>query len=310
MRWLCDSAWCLTAAREIRLLRRSRAARGGAVLLFAIAWLPPLLIPLRSGELAVAALADVAPLALAVAGVILPLLALVAGADVLAGEIEDGTLVPVVTLPISRAACYAGKLVGRLTMLGFAYVAAFGSAGAVMALAHGVEGWIDLTAVAATGLLLCVVCVTLGSAIAARGRGRMRTYAATLVVWLVLVFVVDTVLLAGIVASAPAPPAHVGQHGHDELALTERADRGRVSSPDERESGGLPSASLWLMALNPVDVYRLTAVAAGPGLRDRLGPAAPGQSGALWLPLVTGWMVWLVGPPALGLARFRRVALR
>ncbi|MFQ5720266.1 MAG: ABC transporter permease subunit, partial [Acidobacteriota bacterium] len=216
-----SGATMLVARREAALLVRGRTAGALVAVLGAVAWIPVLLTPLRSGTLGIATFGEATPLLLALAGVVLPLLALLAGTDLLAGEIEDGTLVPVLTLPISRRTCFIGKGLARAALLATAYTTAFGSAGAAVALAHGAAGGVDFVAVAAAGLLLCLVCGGLGAWLGAAGAGRVRAYGAALASWVVLAFVLDAILLALVVAMT-APPPRVGMHGHGELSVMEK----------------------------------------------------------------------------------------
>ncbi len=212
----------LVARREWKLLHRSRSAQAAAVLVLAIAWLPPLLVSIRVARLGLAPFADVTPLTLAIAGVILPLLTLLAGADLLAGELEEGFLVPVVSLPISRRACYIGKFLGRACVMGAFYVLAFGSAGAAIGILHGPDGWQDYVVVAAGGFLLSLSCAGIGAALASISRSRVRAYATSLGFWVLLVFALDAGLLAATIGLAPPPPDNVGHHGHDELVAPRR----------------------------------------------------------------------------------------
>ncbi len=302
----------LVARREVRLLGRSRATLGAIALLAAVAWLPAVLLPLRSGSLGLASFEEMLPLQIALAAVVLPLLALLAGAEAFAGELEDGSLVPALTLPISRRACFAGKCLGRGGALAVAYLAAFASAGAGAALARGLEGWREWAAAAAAGLLLSISTGGLGAAIGASGRGRVRAFGAALVAWVVLVFALDALLLTLIVALAPPPPGAIGEHGHEELAAPSGATPGhdphaRAAEPEPGAPGGLSGG---LMALSPVSLFRLTTLAASPALQPRLGVALPGGSEAmLWAIAGAGWLVWLALPLAAGHYRFRRAVL-
>ncbi|MEE8525049.1 MAG: ABC transporter permease subunit [Thermoanaerobaculia bacterium] len=305
----------LIARREVTLLRRGRTAWAAFGLLAAIAWLPALLVPLRAGAMGLAAFEETTLLTLALGGVVLPLLALLAGADLLAGEIEDGSLAPVLTLPVSRTACFLGKAVARAGLLGLVYLVSFVSAGVAVAVLQGADSWRDYAAVAVSGLFLCLACGGIGALLGAAGRGRLRAFSAALVTWLVLVVALDTLLLALVVAQAPAAPAEVGVHGHDELVAPAAPPfHDPHAHGDHRpETAAVTAGSplIWLMLLDPVDVYRLTALSAAPSLRARLALALPsgGLSGR-WLPLMAGWWVWWVVPPLLALWRFRRVGLK
>jgi len=309
----------MVARREWRLVRRSRAARGAGLLLAAVAWLPPVLLPLRAGTLGLASFPESLPLAIAVSGVMLPLLALLAGAELLSGELEDGTLVPIVTLPISRTACFLGKCLGRGLAMGSAYMGAFASVGVAIAATSGTTGWADYASVAVCGLLLALVSGAIGATLGASGRGRVRAFGAALLAWVGMVFALDAVLLALVVAMAPPPPGNVGMHGHDELRAPSAARPATrpMTGDDPHAHHAEPEVapprvlSHWLMVLNPVDLFRLSAIALGPGLQVRLGLALPGATASgVMTAAATGWLGWLVLPTIVGIRRFRRASLR
>lgn len=294
-------AVALVMLRELRIVTRGRGAVTGIVLLAAVAWLPPLLLPLRGGRLGVASFGDLVPLALAAEGVLLSLLALLFGADSLAGEIEDGSLKAVVTLPLSRTACFTGKLFGRVLSLLGAQLVLFGSAGIVIGLVNGTDGWTGYARLQVFALLLTVTCTAIGAAIAAGGRGRVHVYAVALLTWVALVFVVDAVLLAGIVVLAPEAPQQVGEHGHSEMATAMPAD----PSASSRGPGPLGSPAAWLLTLDPVDLFRLGALSNTAALDGPGGGTPPASS----VPMLVGWLIWLGLPFWIGLARFRRLPL-
>lgn len=298
-----SSRLLLVARRELRIVWRNRGVTTGLLLVAAVAWLPAVLLPLRAGAFGVASFPELLPLTIAVEGVILPLIALLFGAETLAGEVEEGSLLAIVTLPLSRASCFLGKLTGRVAALVVAQGASFGLAALVVGFVNGPEGLAGYAVVQISALLLSSACVAVGAAIAAGGRGRVHVYAVSLLTWLVLVFLIDAVLLAAIVALAPAAPTQVGEHGHSELS-------GAMPLPDERGQGlggeaGIDRTAAWLLTLDPVDLFRLGALSAisPPG---RVG----GTTTAPTLPLAVGWLCWLVLPTLIGLRRFRRLPLR
>jgi ABC-type transport system involved in multi-copper enzyme maturation permease subunit len=301
------------AARELRLLRRRRALRGALVVLVVVTWLPPLLLPLRSGALGFATFNETLLLQLALAAVILPLLGLLAGADLLAGEIEDRTLLPVITLPISRSACFLGKFLGRTALLVAAYLLAAASAAGAIGLAHGMDGWDNYLVVMASGLLLSLTCGGVGTALGVSERGRLRAFGSALATWIVLVFLLDAILLAAVVTFAPAPPEQVGTHGHSELGqqMPIHDYHGDHQAPAASQAPGASASPAWLMMLDPVDLFRLSALSTAPKLRAQLEAFLPGGGDpSTWAPIVLGWLIWLAVPPAVGLLRFRRLVLR
>jgi len=299
----------LVAGREVRLLMRSRGTLGAAIMLAGVAWLPVILLPLRSGVLGVAAFGDLITLQIALEGVVLPLLALLAGADLLAGELEDGSLLSIVTLPISRQACFVGKCLGRGGLFVALYMLVFSSAGTSVIVARGTAGWRDWGTVVAAGLMLSLACGGLGTALGASGRGRLKAFGGALAIWVVLVFALDALLLAVVVALAPAPPSGIGEHGHTEVQAPSGQDpHARFADPEEQPPVEL---SGWLMALSPVSLFRLTALVSSPELRPRLGLVLPvGATSRVIAVLIVGWLLWLAAPVAVGIRRFVRADLQ
>jgi ABC-type transport system involved in multi-copper enzyme maturation permease subunit len=248
-------------------------------------------------------------LTLALGGILLPLLSLLAGADCLASEIDEGTLVTVVALPVSRTVCLAGKAMGRAVLLIVIWALAFGSAFLAMSAVRGGDGAAGYWTLAFGSLLLTLSCGGCGLALGAGGGSRLRVLASALGLWLVLVLVVDAVLLLAVTATTPEAP-EVGLHGHEELSAP-GSEHGK--QPHDEEPRSSPHA--WLMASTPVDLYRLTALALAPQLRGPLqlivpSTATAGAGRAPWLPLAVGWSAWLLIPPAVGLWRFRHAILR
>jgi ABC-type transport system involved in multi-copper enzyme maturation permease subunit len=282
-------------------------------LLVTIAWLPTLLVPLRRGSLGVASFEEIGLLTLTLAAILLPFLGLLVGADLMAGEIEDGTLVPLITLPISRTACLAGKALGRGTLLITAHVASYGSVAAAVTLTQGTNGWRDYVAVVGGGLLLLFVCGVVGTALGCSRRGRIGVFASALLAWVVLVFVLDALLLTALVALAPPAPAEVGVRGHGELALHHHA--GVSDSPQhtlhtertESQNRLLP----WIAAVNPVQLFRLTTLSLSLDLKADLwvSSLSGGSDYVTWFTLAAGWLCWLFIPAYIGLRRFGRIRL-
>lgn len=298
------------ARRELRIIWRSRGVTTGLLLLVAVAWLPVVLLPLRAGAFGVASFSALMPLTIAAEGVVLPLLALLFGAETLAGEIDDGSLLAIVTLPLSRTSCFLGKLAGRVTALVVLQGVLFALAAVVVGSVNGLEGLAGYAIVQVSALLLSATCVAIGAAIAAGGRGRVHVYAVSLLAWVVLVFLIDAVLLAVIVALAPAPPTQVGEHGHSELSdsMPAQAELG----PGMASGEGVDRTGAWLLTLDPVDLFRLAALSTVlPAAADRAAGHAVGVTTTVHsLPLAVGWLCWLALPTWVGLRRFRRLPLR
>ncbi len=182
---------------------------------------------------------------------VVPLMGLTLGAQSLAGERERGTLATLLAQPVTRAEVLIGKVLGLAAALVAALLLGFGLAGAWVALrGGGVEAWAYAQVVAAAALL-ALATLSIGFLISAATR---RTSAATgvaLFVWLALVFAGDLGLMG--------------------TAVTMRLDVGTL---------------LALTLLNPLEAYRIGAIAAITGTLDVLGPAGVYANRALGSALV------------------------
>jgi ABC-type transport system involved in multi-copper enzyme maturation permease subunit len=302
------------ARREFSLILRARLSRGMLALLVVVAWLPPVLLALRAGSIGLASFGETVALALAFGEIALPLIGLLGGADLLAGEAEDNTLAMLVALPISRASVFAGKLIARCATLAAAYLMAFGSAAIAIALSHGIEGLADYAILAGAGLALTIACGGIGVALGRPGAGRLRAFGAALLAWIVMVFALDAAILAAVVALAPPAPEQVGAHGYGENAAQMEMMKLHEMDyePGQHRAGAAgesASAAQWLMALDPVDLFRFTVLSGAPILHERakmgLGDGAPG-----WFLLLGAWLAWIALPLGYALRRFRRTDLR
>ncbi len=302
------------ARREALILCRGRALLAFASLLAVAAWLPPVLLSLRKGSLGLSPFGDTIALALAFAEIAIPLVGLLYGADMMAGEGEEGTLVAIAALPIPRPAIFAGKFIGRSALLVAAYIAAFGSSAAAIATSNGSAGLADYAAVAASGLALSVASCAIGAMLGAPARGRTRGFGAALVGWVVMVFALDAFVLAAVVTIAPAPPEEVASHGYGEMAAQAEmmklhemdSDEGSAAARGPSRSGA--NIAQWLMALDPVDLSRISAISASGTLRRRAMAAFGEPAGSGWL--AACWLAWIALPLGIGTRRFSRADLK
>jgi Cu-processing system permease protein len=202
---------------------------------------------------------------------IVPLLALVAGALSLARERERGTLAYLTSLPLTLREVVAGKFVGLLAGLSATILAGFGAAFLVLALL-GVRGGIGETVqFAGETWLLAVAMGAIGLAISVCVDRTPLALGLAVLAWLGFVAFADL----GVMATALV--THLG-------------------------AGTLVAATL----LNPVEAYKIAAVAALSGSVDVLGPGgrlATDLFGGMLMPAATASLALWLGA-ALGVASF------
>ena len=132
---------------------------------------------------------------------LLPLMALLLSYDALVGEVERGTMLLLLTYPLSRSDIIIGKFLGQTLGLGLATILGFGSAALVLVYG-GIESanWMAFGVLIGSSVVLGAAFVALGLAISAMPRQRSAAAALAFGVWLCLVIVYDMAVLGALVA--------------------------------------------------------------------------------------------------------------
>lgn len=209
---------------------------------------------------------------------LVPLIALMLAYDTVVGEREQGTLLLLLTYPMSRGTLLAGKYLGHALIIATSTVVGFGLAGLfITVLAQDidpVELWQAFSYFILSAILLGLVFVSFAHLISVTVREKTRAAGLALVVWFVFVLIFDLALLGLLVSTG-------GQVGQDIFP--------------------------YLLLLNPTDVFRMANLAGFEGARVHAGLtdiAAPGLFNPV---LLAGILVlWAALPLALALWLFRR----
>lgn len=212
---------------------------------------------------------------------LIPLIALLLAYDAIVGEDEGGTLLLLMTYPLSRSQLLLGKFMGHGLTLALATVAGFGVAGVAIALM--VED-VPLTTLAMAMLRFILSTILLGwgfislaYVVSTRASEKPVAAGLALAVWFFFVLIFDLILLGVLVAS-----------------------EGRFSADL------LP----WLLLFNPTDIYRLLNILAFSDSTRlsgvlSLGSDLPVGLAGLWAGLILWFVIPLAG--ALLLFRNRRI---
>ncbi|HDY82494.1 MAG TPA: ABC transporter permease [Halieaceae bacterium] len=195
---------------------------------------------------------------------LLPLIALMLSFDALVGEFERGTMLLLLTYPVSRWHVVMGKFFGHIMILAAAIVIGYGGAALVTIFSteDGIAGWQAYLAMMGSSLLLGAIFVALGYMVSVLVRERTTAAGAAVGLWLILVVLYDLGLLGMLLAD----------------------NEQRISQ----------SVFSFLMLANPTDTYRILNMTAF----DTVGQAA-GVAGVaarlefsvhLLLSLLIGWV--------------------
>lgn len=193
---------------------------------------------------------------------LMPLIALLLAYDAIVGEEEGGTLMLLLTYPISRGQILLGKFVGHGMILGLATLIGFGCAALAIALLVpnielGMLAW-AFTRFIVSSTLLGLVFLALAYVISSSANEKSSAAGFALGLWFLFVLVFDLALLAVLVVS---------------------------------EGTFNPDALPWLLLLNPADIYRLINLAGFDSGSNTVGVMAlagdlPVSSTVLWLCLI------------------------
>ena len=204
---------------------------------------------------------------------LLPLIALLISYHAIVGEDEDGTLLLLLTYPITKAELLFGKLLGQTATLAVATIVGFGSAATSILIFAEDVNVSELSSAFAlfilSAILLGMVFICLSLVISSWVSEKSKAAGIALVVWFFFVLIYDMSLLGILVAT-----------------------EGQVSE----------ELFPYLLLLNPTDIFRLinlmTFETNGTGLLS----IAAEQSFTL-LGLITGMLLWIIFPFSLAYYR-------
>lgn len=207
---------------------------------------------------------------------IVPLIALTMGAQSLAGEQERRTLAYLLAQPVTRLDVFCGKYLGLALSLLASITLGFGISGLVLALNNaGAGDPLIYVGLALLAFLLSLVMLSVGMLVSSVSQRVGVAIGVGLFLWLGFVFMGDLGLMG--------------------TAMTMR----------------LPIATLfWLALLNPLQVFKMTAILQLHATLDVLGPAgifAVREYGDTLLLIFIGvTLVWILFPAAVAYGHFAR----
>jgi Cu-processing system permease protein len=164
-----------------------------------------------------------------------PLLGLSVGAVTLAGDRERGTLLYLLAQPVNRAEVFFGKACGAALAVVVALALGFGLAGLALS-SNGAGNATAYLALAGYTLLLAMVSLGIGFIISVLTRKAATALGAALLVWLALVFFGDMGIIGATLTLRPTP-----------------------------------ETLLWMLLLNPLQIFKLGAIYSLRSTLDSLG---------------------------------------
>jgi Cu-processing system permease protein len=208
---------------------------------------------------------------------LLPLIALMLSFDALVGEFERGTMLLLLTYPVSRWQVVMGKFFGHMTILAAAIIIGYGGAAVatILSTESEVAGWQAYLTMMASSLLLGAVFIALGYLVSVLVRERSTAAGAAVVLWLLFVVLYDLGLLAVLLADQ-----------------------------EQKISQTLFSA---LMLASPTDTYRILNLTAFDTVGQAAGIAGVAARAGFGIPLLLSLLAaWIAVPLLATIAVFQR----
>lgn len=211
---------------------------------------------------------------------IIPLIALMLAYDGVVGEDENGTLLLLMTYPLSRWQLLLGKMIGHGAVMAFSTVVGFGSSAIMIGLFSDSTSWGELlvpyTVFILSAILLGWIFIAIAYVISTAASEKSKAAGIALVTWFVFVLVFDLGLLGMLVST-----------------------QGNVNE----------TLFPYLLLLNPTDIFRLVNITyfAEQNLTGLLAIAQQAQFSIAML--FAGLLIWLALPMALALTLFNRRGL-
>lgn len=266
------------AAKEIREASRNRWVLATTLLLAGLALSLSFLGSAPTGTVGVGSL-EVTIVSLASLTIfLLPLIALLLGFDAIVGESERGTMLLLLTYPLSRPQLVIGKFLGHAGVLCFATAVGYGIAGITVALREAEFSPPEIQAfgtLIGSSILLGCAFLALGYLISVLARDRGAAAGAAVGIWFFFVLLYDMAVLGALVA-----------------------DQGRFLSK---------AAISAILLFNPADAYRLLNLTVFPAVSRLAGMAGVSAEVSLspWA-LLAALVAWIVGPLLMAIFLFSR----
>ncbi|MCK4706105.1 MAG: ABC transporter permease [Gammaproteobacteria bacterium] len=267
----------ILAMKELRDGLRNRWIAAAIIVLGTLALALSMLGSAPTGSVNVNAL-DITVISLASLSVyLIPLIALMLSFDALVGEFERGTMMLLLTYPVTRWQVIMGKFLGHVMILFIAIFAGYGGAFLIMIALNGgsAEGWQAYVVMMTSSLVLGAIFVALGYLLSVLVKERATAAGAAIGLWLVFVVLYDLILFGVLLA-------------------------------DEGQVIGQELFSV-LMLISPTDAYRILNLSMFEGVSQAAGIAGVATgAGMSSTVLITVMLLWMIAPLVSTLLVFQR----
>ncbi len=267
----------ILAMKELRDGLRNRWIAAAIIVLGTLALALSLLGSAPTGSVKASAM-DITVISLASLSVyLIPLIALMLSFDALVGEFERGTMMLLLTYPVTRWQVIMGKFIGHVLILFIAIFAGYGGAMLIMTLftEASMDGWQAYLSMMFSSLILGAIFIALGYMVSVIVKERATAAGAAIGLWLVFVVLYDLILFGMLLV----------------------------------DEGQLISQQLFsmLMLVSPTDTYRILNLSMFDGVSQAAGIAGvASEAGMSSTLLISVLMLWIAAPLAATLFIFQK----
>jgi len=267
----------ILAMKELRDGLRNRWIAAAIIVLGTLALALSLLGSAPTGSVKASAM-DISIISLASLSVyLIPLIALMLSFDALVGEFERGTMMLLLTYPVTRWQVIMGKFIGHVLILFIAIFAGYGGAMIILTLLTdaGMEGWQAYLSMMTSSLILGAIFIALGYLVSVMVKERATAAGTAIGLWLIFVVLYDLILFGVLLA-------------------------------DKDQLIGEKLFSM-LMLISPTDTYRILNLSMFDGVSQAAGIAGvASEAGMSSTLLISVLLLWIAAPLAATLLIFQR----
>jgi len=138
---------------------------------------------------------------ISIASLLVPILALMLGYAAIVGEREQGSLLLLLAMPVTRLEVALGKFLGLGAVLAVSIVAGLGVSGAVVVAAAGAEGIAGYLAFIGGTIVFALAFLSLALLMSTVARRRSTAIGLAVLTWFLLAVIFDTVLFGLFIAT-------------------------------------------------------------------------------------------------------------
>ncbi len=193
----------IIAAKELRDGLRNRWILATSILLAALSLSLAFLGSVPVGEVGASRLSITIVSLASLTIFLVPLIALMLSYDTIIGDMECGTLLLILTYPVSHKQLILGKFLGHVTLIAIAIIIGYGAAAIAIFIVGehiAIDEWLAYLSLLATSIMLGAAFIAIGYVISVSVNEQTTAAGIAVGVWLLFILLYDMALLGVIVA--------------------------------------------------------------------------------------------------------------